>query len=173
MDVLIEQCLTQSYQSSILLNQIPRHTVAHKQTLCRVRHLGTLSPKLEKWPCPHPHIPSLCPSFYEEAPTPTHLLHPKHPGIILHWGKESSQDQGLFLLLRLDNDILCYQCGRIPESFHVYWLIGVVLKSSCWISLVNIVVLLIGFQTHSAPSGFSVVSLFLSPYSVQRLHLYQ
>jgi len=55
------------------------------------------------------HTSSSC--FYEDAPTPIHSLQSQCPGFPLHWGKEPSQDQGLFLLSMLDNAILCYICS--------------------------------------------------------------
>jgi len=51
------------------------------------------------------------PCFYEDAPTPTHPLPSQRPGIPLHWENEPSQNQGLSLLLMLDNAILCYICS--------------------------------------------------------------
>jgi len=53
------------------------------------------------------------------------LLPPTHSNLnTLHWGNEPSQDQGLFLLLMLDNAILCYICGWSHVSLHVYLLVG-------------------------------------------------
>jgi len=49
---------------------------------------------------PLSHIPSPSSCFYEDAPTPTHPPPPQCPGIPLHWGIESSQDQGFLLLAR-------------------------------------------------------------------------
>lgn len=62
-------------------------------------------------PFPLCHTHSSSPSLSKDAPIPTHPLPPKHPGIPLHWGNAISQDQGLFLLLMLDNDILYYIRG--------------------------------------------------------------
>lgn len=52
-------------------------------------------------PLSHTHSSSLC--FYEDALIPTHALQPQRPDIRLHWGKETSQSQGLSLLLILDS----------------------------------------------------------------------
>jgi len=89
----------------------------------------------------HTLFPSPC--FYEDAPTPTHPLPPQGPGIPLHCGNEPSQDQGLFLLLMIDNAILCYICGWNHGSLHVYSLVGgLVPGRSGGVWLVDIVILL-------------------------------
>jgi hypothetical protein len=64
--------------------------------------------------------------FYEGDPLPSnHPVLPPWPGIPLHWGIKSSQDQGpLLLLLIPDNAILCYICGWSHGSLHVYSLVG-------------------------------------------------
>jgi len=67
----------------------------------------------------------LSPSPIPRSPTSMKMLPPTHsppqqPGILLHWGNEPSQDQGLLLLLMPDNAILCYICGWSPGSLHVY-----------------------------------------------------
>jgi len=71
------------------------------------------------------HTSSSSPCFYEDVPTPTHPLQPQHPGIPLNWGNKTSQNQGLFPLLMLDNAILCYICGWSHGSFYVNSFIGV------------------------------------------------
>jgi len=118
-------------------------------------------------PLPHP-LPSPC--FCEDAPTPTHPLPPQCPGIPLHWGNESSQDQGLFLLLILDNAILCYICSWSHGSLHVYSLVGgLVPRSSGGAWLVDIVVLPVKLKFPSAPPIFPLTTPFGSPCSVQQL----
>lgn len=67
------------------------------------------------------HFPS--PYFYEDAPRLTYLLLPHCPSIPLHWGIKPSQDQGILLLLRPDNEILCYICDGRDGSFHMYSLV--------------------------------------------------
>jgi hypothetical protein len=54
---------------------------------------------------------------------PTHQLPPHCPGIPLHWRIEHSQDQGLLLLLMLDN-VLWYIGSWSHGSLHVYSLVG-------------------------------------------------
>lgn len=56
--------------------------------------------------------------FYEDDPTPTHALPPKHLGTF-----KASQEQGLFLLLILDSAIVCYVAGDMGPSMHVHWLV--------------------------------------------------
>ena len=46
------------------------------------------------------------------------------PDIPLHWGIESSQDQGPLLPLMFNKAILCYICSWRHESLHVYPVVG-------------------------------------------------
>jgi hypothetical protein len=64
--------------------------------------------------------PSLSPS----PCSPSHPLLLPGPGIPLHWGIETSQDQGPLLPLMTDKAILCYIWGWSHGSFHVYSLVG-------------------------------------------------
>jgi len=85
------------------------------------------------------------PYLKEDAPTPTYPILLQHLGIPLHWGNKPSQDQGNFLLLILENAILCYICGWSVGFFHVYILdFGLVSGNSGEILLDDIVVLLWG-----------------------------
>ena len=69
-------------------------------------------------PLSHRPIPCL----YEDAPPHTHSLPPHHPGSPLPWG--IFRAKGFFLLLMLDNAILCYICSWIHKFLHVYSLVG-------------------------------------------------
>jgi hypothetical protein len=74
---------------------------------------------------PKPPMPSPLPLFTNP---PTLLC---GPGILLHWGIDSSQDQGPLLPLTTDKAILCYICGWSHRSLHVHSLVGgLVLGSS-------------------------------------------
>ena len=54
------------------------------------------------------------------------LLNPPTPASLpLHWGIETSQDQGPLLSLTSNKAILCYICGWSHGSFHVYSLLVV------------------------------------------------
>jgi len=80
-------------------------------------------------PIPPPYSPCLMrilplPPIHSHSQIPTHTLPPQGPDIPLHWGNQTAQDQGLFLLLMLDNDILCYLFGWRPGLLHVYSLVG-------------------------------------------------
>jgi hypothetical protein len=55
---------------------------------------------------------------------PTHPLLPPCPHIPLHWGIESSQDQGPLLPLMFDKAILCYIYCWSHGSLLVYSLVG-------------------------------------------------
>jgi hypothetical protein len=55
---------------------------------------------------------------------PTHSLLPHHPIILLGWGIEPSQDQGLLLPLMPDKAILWYICSWSHGSLHVNSLVG-------------------------------------------------
>jgi hypothetical protein len=85
-------------------------------------------------------------------------LSPHHPSISLHWGIEPRQDQEPPIPSMPDKAILCYICSRSHESLHVYSLVGGLVPGSSregggrgsW--LVDIVLLLVGLQTLSAPS---------------------
>jgi len=122
------------------------------------------------YPFPPSHTPSTLPLLLwgcspSHLPTPTSM-----PCITLYSGNEHSQDQGIFLLLLLDNSILCYICDWSHGSLHVYSLVGgLVLGSSSGIWLVDIVVLTMGLQTPSAPSVFSLTPPLGSPCSIQWL----
>jgi len=70
---------------------------------------------------PYP-IPSPC--FYEGAPPPSQACPTYHPGIPLHWGIKTSQDQGPLHPLMLDKAILCYICSWSYGSLHVYSFVG-------------------------------------------------
>jgi len=63
-----------------------------------------------------PPPPSPC--FYKEDPSSTHPLLPLHPGIPLYCGNESSQDDGLLLLLMAVNAVICYICVSSQWSLH-------------------------------------------------------
>jgi len=102
----------------------------------------------------HPlsYPPTLSPCFYEDVPTPTYPLQPQRPVITLHWGNHTTQDQGLLLLLMLNNAILCYICSWSHGSLHVYSLVGgLVSGSSGEVWLDDIVVLPTLLKTPSAP----------------------
>ena len=58
-----------------------------------------------------PSIPSPSPCFYEGVPQPSYLLLHPHSCIPLHWGIETSQEQGPLLPLMPSKAILCYTCG--------------------------------------------------------------
>jgi len=77
---------------------------------------------------PVSHAPTPC--LYEGAPPPTHPLPPHRPGITLHWGIKPSQDQGLLLLLMLNNALLCYMCRWSHGSLHGYSLVGGLIPGS-------------------------------------------
>jgi len=71
----------------------------------------------------------LSPFSYPHCPSPpvSRRVHPLLPQLIIipyHWGNDPSQDPGLFLLLMLDNVILCYICRWSHRSLHVYSLVG-------------------------------------------------
>jgi hypothetical protein len=66
----------------------------------------------------------LSPCFYKAACPPTHLFPPPHPVIPLHWGIQTTQDQGPLFLMMPDKTILCYICGWSHESLHLYYLVG-------------------------------------------------
>ena len=66
--------------------------------------------------------PSPCPPIYP-LPLPG-------PGILLHWGIESSQDQGPLLPLMTDNVILCYMCSWSHGSLHVNSFLGCLVPGS-------------------------------------------
>jgi len=106
---------------------------------------------------PLSHPPSPC--FSEDAHPPTHSFPPQHPNILLHWGNEPSQDQGLLLLLMPDNAILCYRwveaMGTLCCWFSPWELWGI------W--LIDIVVLPMGLQIPSAPSVFFSNSFIWGP----------
>jgi len=92
------------------------------------------------------------PASVRMLPLPT-----QHPGILLHWGNEPSQDQRLFLLLPLVTLILCYIYSWSHRSFHVHSLVGgLVTGIFHWVWLFDILVLLVGLQSPSAPSVFSL-----------------
>ena len=115
------------------------------------------------------HSPSLC--FYGGAPPSTHPLTPHQPGIPLHWGIKSLQDQGPLLLLMPDNAILCYMCNWSYGSLHVYSLVGDLVPGSSGggggVWLVDTVVLPMGLQTPSSSfspfSNSSIEDTMLSP----------
>jgi hypothetical protein len=78
-----------------------------------------------------PQIPyTFLPCFYEGTPSHIHPLQPPHPGILLQWGIEPSQDQGPLFPLMPDKAILCYICSWSHESLHVYSLVGVLVPGS-------------------------------------------
>jgi hypothetical protein len=56
--------------------------------------------------------------------SPTHSLLLPGPDILLHWGIESSQDQGPLLSMMTNKAILCYICSWSHGSLHVYSLVG-------------------------------------------------
>jgi hypothetical protein len=87
-------------------------------------------------------------------------------GIPLHWGIESSQDQGQLLSSMPNKAILCYICGWSHGSLFGWWF------SLCelwgfW--LVDIAFLPMGLQTSSAPSLLSLTPPLGTPCSVQWL----
>ena len=103
--------------------------------------------------------PSITPPIPPPSPcSPTNSLPLPGPGILLHWGIESSQDQGPLLSMMTNKAILCYICSWSHGSLHVY--------SGWWFSpweiwgfwLFDIVVLPMGLQTPSAPSVLSLNS---------------
>jgi len=117
------------------------------------------------------HSPSPC--IYEDAPPPTHPSTHSHL-IALAFpysgGNKPSQDPGFFLLLMLDNVILCYIRDWSHGSLHVYSLVGgLVPGSSGGVWLVDIIVLPMGLQTPSAPSTLSITPPLGFPCSVQWL----
>jgi hypothetical protein len=67
-------------------------------------------------------------------PTPCKSTHPlllPDPGIPLHWGIETSQEQRPLLPSMTSKTILCYICGWSHELLHVYSLVvGLVPRSS-------------------------------------------
>ena len=52
--------------------------------------------------------------------------------ITLHWGIETSQDQGPLLPLMPDTVILCYISSWSHGSLHVYFLVGGFVAGSSW-----------------------------------------
>ena len=105
---------------------------------------------------PLSHPPSPC---YEGAQTPAHPLLPPCPGILLHWGMESSQNQGPLLPLLSNKAIFCYICGWSPGTLHVYSLINGLVPGSPgglvgWYCCSSY-----GLQTLSAPSFLSLTCL--------------
>ena len=84
---------------------------------------------------PFPGPPNLKPAIL--SPLPLVLLgcsltQPHHPRIPLHWGIESSQDQGPFLPLMTNKAILCYLYSWTYGSLHVYFLVGGLILGSSW-----------------------------------------
>ena len=73
--------------------------------------------KLLPLPCPYEGAPLTCP------------LPPPDPGIPLHWGIESSQDQGPLFPLIQDKAILCFICCWSHGFLHVYSLVGVLIET--------------------------------------------
>lgn len=65
------------------------------------------------------------PSFLcEGAPLPTYPRPSSLPGILLYWGIEHPQSQGLLLSGLSIEAILCHTCGQSHGSLHVYsWLV--------------------------------------------------
>jgi hypothetical protein len=80
------------------------------------------------WEPPSYYPPFSC--FYKSAPLSTHPLLPPCPGIPLHWGIESSWDQGPLLSLMIFKAILCYICGWSPGTLHLYSLVGALVPGS-------------------------------------------
>ena len=92
------------------------------------------------------------------------------PGIPLHWGIESSQNQGPLFPLILNKAILCYICVWSHGSFHLFSLVGgLVPGSSGGVWLVDIAVLPMGLQTPSASSAFPLTPPYGPLCSVQWL----
>ena len=67
---------------------------------------------------------SISPSSCSCECVPTHNLLCPCPGIPLHWGIKSSQNQGPLFPLILNKAILCYICVWSHGSFHLYSLVG-------------------------------------------------
>jgi len=101
-----------------------------------------------------PPLPSPSPCSYEDAPPSHNLLPPHCLGIPLHWGRESSEGQGLLLLLMLDNVILSYICSWSHGSLHVYSLTGSLVPRS------------------SGKSGSLILLFFLWGCKLHHLYLY-
>ncbi|EDL27071.1 mCG12966 [Mus musculus] len=102
--------------------------------------------------------------------SPCSLTHPlllPCPGIPLHLGMESSQDQRPLLSLMSLKAILCYIFGWRHEFLHVYPLVGLVPGSSGGYWLVHIVVPPIGLQTPSASCVLSLAPPLWNLCSVQ------
>jgi len=99
--------------------------------------------------------------------------HPHPPqchGIPLHWGNETSQDQGIYFLLMPVNSILYYICSWSHGSLYVYSFAGGLVPGiSGGVWLADIVVLPMVLQIPSAPSVFSLTTPLGSPCSVQWL----
>jgi hypothetical protein len=74
------------------------------------------------------HFPSPC--FYEGVPTPTHPLLTSCPGIPLHWGIKSSEDQGPLQPL-ISEAIFYFKCHG---SLHMYSLFGGLVSGSSGVS---------------------------------------
>jgi len=79
---------------------------------------------------PLSHPPSLW--FYKGALPPTYSLLPSCPGIPLHQGLKSSQDQSPLLPLMPDKAILCCICDWSHGLLHVYSLVGGLVPGSSW-----------------------------------------
>jgi hypothetical protein len=99
--------------------------------------LVTPSPQKNPTMC-HPSFPC----FYECVPPSTHTLPTPYPRILLSWGINLSQEQGLLLSLMTKKAILCYICswnhGFLRVSMYFPWLViyslgalGVLVSSYC------------------------------------------
>lgn len=120
------------------------------------------------------HIPHPSPCFYEDASTHTQPLHPQHPGIILHPAIKFSEDQGLFLLLMLDNAFLCYMYDWSHGSLCMYWLVGgLALGTLVWSGCLILFLFLWGCKHIQLLQFFSFgVFLFSPMVSCYHAHLY-
>jgi hypothetical protein len=95
---------------------------------------------------------------------PTPLLLPSHPGILVHWGIEPSQDQGPLLPIMSDKIILCYICSWSPGSLHVYFLVdGLSSGVSGWLILLFFLLVANPFSSFSPFSNSSIGDPVLSP----------
>jgi hypothetical protein len=118
-----------------------------------------------------PILPSSC--FYEGAHPPTPSSLPWHSSAL---GYQAFTGPRPLLPLIPNRAILCYICGWSQGSLHVYTLVGsLVPESSGGVWVVDIVVLPMGLQTHSAPPVLSLTpplgTLCLVQWLAANIHL--